>query len=171
MPLRFKTNKKFSNNKLDRYFYRYKNGVFCKQCLPTESQEFEGYAKALNDTEIIKTLDQNDPDKCPRCSGKVFDAEKMQMKVGNYHKKCFSCVQCSRNLDFSIACDGFNEIYCNNCYFKNFGPVGVKYQLPTETGKIRAENDAQACPRCLGAVYEVEKVQVKNRVFHKNCTR
>ena len=31
------------------------------------------------------------------------------------------------------------------------------------------ENADQACPRCEGAVYEIEKVQVKDRVFHKNC--
>ena len=32
------------------------------------------------------------------------------------------------------------------------------------------ENADQACPRCEGAVFEFEKVQVKDRVFHKNCT-
>ena len=149
--------------------FRSKNMIVCKQCLTPDHQEFEAIAKALNDTEVIKTMD-NDPDKCPRCSGKVFDAEKMSMKVGNYHKKCFSCVSCSRKLDFSLACDGMDgEIYCNNCYFKAFGPVGVKYQVPTETGKIRPDNEDNACPRCGGAVYEMEKVQVKDKVFHKNC--
>ena len=148
--------------------FRSNNMIVCKQCLTPDHQEFEAIAKALNDTEVIKTMD-NDPDKCPRCFGKVFDAEKMSMKVGNYHKKCFACVSCLRKLDFSTACDGVDDIYCNNCYFKTFGPVGVKYQVPTETGKIRPENEDLACPRCLGAVYEMEKVQVKDKMFHKNC--
>ena len=112
----------------------------------------------------------NDPDKCPKCGGKVFDAEKMQMQIGNYHKKCFSCSLCNRKLDYSNATSDMNDIFCNNCYLKNYGPVGVKYQLPTETDKIKPENADQACPRCGGAVYEFEKVQVKDRVFHKNCT-
>ena len=149
--------------------FRSKDMIVCKQCLAPDTQEFEAIAKAMNDTDAIKTV-ESDPDKCPRCSGKVFEAEKCQMKIGNYHKKCFSCISCSRKLDFSIACDGLDEIYCNNCYFKNFGPVGVKYQVPTETGKIRPGNVDQACPRCLGSVYEMEKVQVKDRMFHKNCT-
>jgi hypothetical protein len=82
----------------------------------------------------------NDPDKCPKCSGKVFDAEKVQLKNGNYHKQCFSCSLCSRKLDYSNVCSDMNDIFCNNCYLKNYGPVGVKYQLPVETGKIKPEN-------------------------------
>ena len=105
-----------------------------------ETSEFEAVAKALVDTAKIKTID-TDPDCCPRCQGKVFEAERMAMKVGNYHKTCFSCCLCKRQLDLSLACDGPNDVFCNNCYFKNFGPVGVKYQLPSETAKIRAGKD------------------------------
>ena len=60
----------------------------------------------------------------------------MCMKVGNYHRKCFSCCLCKRQLDLSLACDGPDDIFCNNCYFKNFGPVGVKYQLPSQTAAV-----------------------------------
>ena len=31
-----------------------------------------------------------------RCGGKVFDAERIAMDFGHYHKKCFSCAECSR---------------------------------------------------------------------------
>ena len=61
----------------------------------------------------------------------------MCMKVGNYHRKCFSCCLCKRQLDLSLACDGPDDIFCNNCYFKNFGPVGVKYQLPSQTSVLK----------------------------------
>ena len=108
--------------------FKTENGLACKQCSQQEQKSYEVIAKALTETSIIKTYD-NDPDKCPRCQGKVFDAEKMQMKIGNYHKKCFSCSLCKRQLDYSNACHDMDEIYCNNCYLKNYGPVGVKYQV------------------------------------------
>ena len=31
-----------------------------------------------------------------RCGGKVFDAERIAMDFGHYHKKCFSCAECTR---------------------------------------------------------------------------
>ena len=112
--------------------------IACKSCMETVTQslDFETIAKALVDTTTIKTY-QSDPDCCPRCNGKVFEAERMAMKVGNYHRKCFSCCLCKRQLDLSLACDGPNDVFCNNCYFKNFGPVGVKYQVPSETNKLK----------------------------------
>ena len=101
-----------------------------------QNMEFESVAKALIDTTKIKTF-ESDPDCCPRCFGKVFEAERMAMKIGNYHRKCFSCGLCKRQLDLSLACDGPDDVFCNNCYFKNFGPVGVKYELASETAKLK----------------------------------
>ncbi len=60
-----------------------------------------------------------------RCEGKVFEAERMQMRNGAFHKNCFRCSSCSRALDFSLACDGpEGDIFCRNCYLKLFGPQG-----------------------------------------------
>ena len=39
------------------------------------------FLAAQAETSVIKAMD-NDPDKCPRCNGKVFDAEKMPMEIG-----------------------------------------------------------------------------------------
>ena len=36
---------------------------------------------------------------CPRCSGKVFSAEKMVAASGHYHRHCFRCFTCNQPLD------------------------------------------------------------------------
>ena len=38
---------------------------------------------------------------CPRCGGKVFDAEKIKVKAGTFHKICFSCETCGKALNYS----------------------------------------------------------------------
>ena len=59
---------------------------------------------------------------CPRCGGKVFEAEKMAgggRGAQVYHKRCFTCMECSRGLDSSSVTSGpDNHIYCGNCYIK-----------------------------------------------------
>ena len=40
----------------------------------------------------------------------MYDAEKMSMNSGSYHKKCFVCTTCNRNLDYLLAVDGPNAI-------------------------------------------------------------
>ena len=42
---------------------------------------------------------------CPRCNGKVFEAEKMISMRNVYHKRCFTCKECERPMDQFIACD------------------------------------------------------------------
>jgi hypothetical protein len=51
--------------------------------------------------------EEGDPNKCPRCKGKVFEAEKMQSNRGIFHKNCFKCIDCQRALDPSLVFDGF----------------------------------------------------------------
>ena len=48
---------------------------------------------------------EDESNACPRCNGKVFEAEKMISMRHVYHKKCFTCKECSRPMDQFIACD------------------------------------------------------------------
>ena len=58
----------------------------------------------LTDVQGKHVCDQSDNDDVgvycdrhlARCGGKVFDAERIAMDFGHYHKKCFSCAECSR---------------------------------------------------------------------------
>ena len=84
------------------------------------------YAKSVTETSVICHSDTEAC--CPNCKGVVYDAEKMSMKSGSYHKKCFVCTTCNRNLDYLLAVDGPNakNVYCQSCYKKNFGPSEIK---------------------------------------------
>ena len=71
-----------------------------------------------------------DKDRCPKCSGKVFEAEKISSGAAVYHKLCFVCNICSRGLDSYTFTVGPNkEILCHNCHSKAFGP-SVRKILP-----------------------------------------
>ena len=117
--------------------------------------------------------EENDPDQCPRCKGKVFSAEMIAMKTGHFHKKCFTCCNCKRALDTSNACDGPNkDVFCNSCYTKYFGPMKRWFEVDksNQTAIIKSVN-GQGCPRCGGIVYEAEKVIAnENSVYHKKCS-
>ena len=68
--------------------------------------------------------EKGDKATCPRCEGKVFEAERMVTRVGNFHKNCFSCIECNKKLDSTTCCEGTScctlkventfELYPNN---------------------------------------------------------
>ena len=168
----------FSCNKiLDASNYQdgLNDGVFCSGChkmmleeITTKNQE---YAKAVTSTSIIKGTDSSQC--CPRCHGVVFDAEKMSMRSGDYHKKCFTCAACRRNLDYLLAVDGPNaqDVFCQSCYIKNFGPTEIKYNLVSDPTSLKIENGHHpGCKRCGGAVFHAEEIWAKNNAFHKTCS-
>ena len=36
----------------------------------------------------------------------VFEAERMVTRVGNFHRNCFSCIECNKKLDSTTVCEG-----------------------------------------------------------------
>ena len=80
--------------------------VYCKHCYALkfghrQKSDYKGWMD-------VKAIPGEDGDKltCPRCSGKVFEAERMVTRVGSYHKPCFSCIECSKKLDSTTCCEG-----------------------------------------------------------------
>ncbi len=62
------------------------------------------------DTSIIKGKDDKeggDKSACPRCTGKVFHAEKVEVKGRVYHKKCAGCFNCQKPLSSRLATVSF----------------------------------------------------------------
>ena len=50
---------------------------------------------------------------CPRCGGYVYHADQVFSKDRVWHKGCFKCQICHRNLDSRMACDApDNNVYC-----------------------------------------------------------
>ncbi|XP_076618838.1 uncharacterized protein LOC143340576 [Colletes latitarsis] len=64
---------------------------------------------------------------CQRCGRKVYQAE-MQLVSGiPYHNICFSCYCCRKPLEPLSYQENCGEIYCKQCYVRNFGPQGYGY--------------------------------------------
>jgi len=67
-------------------------------------------------------------DGCKRCGYKVFDAEKLMAAGRSWHRRCFSCANCSRHLDSTLVNDGMDgEIYCKSCHMGKFGMTGYGF--------------------------------------------
>ena len=122
----------------------------------------------VTDTTVIPAEDEKDG--CPRCSGKVFEAEKMTTKNGFYHKKCklssiltpfefsfqsifpfkgFTCGNCKRALDYQLCTEGPDaNIYCKLCYAHMFGHKAKPNLNVADVTVIPGEEgDSNTCPR------------------------
>ena len=118
--------------------------------------------------------DDGDANKCPKCNGKVFEAERMASNKSVFHRKCFTCNDCHRALDPSLVNDGPGEdgrIFCTNCYQKHFGPT-VQVQA-FRNGSLNGLNDPslKGCHRCKKVVYIAEEIVTNGRSYHKSCAK
>ncbi|GAB5354141.1 hypothetical protein AAMO2058_000094400 [Amorphochlora amoebiformis] len=66
-------------------------------------------------------------DRCPRCSDRVYSAEKVLGAGSVWHKACFRCVSCGKGLSSNTLAENKGEIYCRACHSKSFGPKGFGY--------------------------------------------
>uniref|UniRef100_A0A2K5PAM6 Cysteine and glycine-rich protein 1 n=1 Tax=Cebus imitator TaxID=2715852 RepID=A0A2K5PAM6_CEBIM len=124
--------------------------------------------------------------KCGVCQKTVYFAEEVQCEGNSFHKSCFLCMVCKKNLDSTTVAVHGEEIYCKSCYGKKYGPKGYGYgqgagTLSTDKGEslgIKHEEapghrpttnpnaskfaqkigGSERCPRCSQAVYAAEKV-------------
>merc|ERR1712088_829310 len=68
--------------------------IYCNVCLKIVSAPER--PQVITDTTIIMgSGDPENKDSCPRCGGKVFEAEKMTGKYGSYHRQCFKRKKCN----------------------------------------------------------------------------
>ncbi|KAI4501142.1 hypothetical protein M0802_003945 [Mischocyttarus mexicanus] len=67
---------------------------------------------------------------CQRCGRKVYQAEMQVIASGvPYHNICFSCFCCRKPLEPLTYQENCGEIYCKQCYIRNFGPQGYGYGM------------------------------------------
>ena len=150
--------------------------VYCSTCCPKV-----GLANDITDTSKIKG--ERNEDTCPKCDGKVFEAERIKTSRFSFHRNCFKCVSCSINLDtLSVHEDSTNGvIYCKNCYAERYFTGGRNAYLSTNQSKEKKMtngnnsitesiiNDPQACLNCGDKVYEMEKIQTRAGLYHSQC--
>jgi len=143
------------------------NDIYCNICCHKISWPSQ-YAGA-SDTAVIPG-DDGEPNACPRCGGKVFEAEKMNTKKGMYHKKCFACISCKSQLHYYGAIEGpDDEVYCRVCYLRAYGPGGKNKYGEANPVAMDDESAPEACVRCHSKVFEVEKIATKAGQMHKHC--
>ncbi|XP_051885875.1 cysteine and glycine-rich protein 2 isoform X2 [Pristis pectinata] len=124
--------------------------------------------------------------KCGGCQQTVYRAEEVQCDGRSYHRCCFLCSVCRKNLDSTTVAIHGQEIYCKSCYGKKYGPKGYGYgqgasflsmdrgqrlgitvqqaqphqpTTNTNTSKFAQKFEgADKCSRCGDSVYAAEKI-------------
>lgn len=139
------------------------------------------------------------PGSCPRCSKQVYMAEEIIALNKSWHKLCFKCVSCNKLLQPGSEKEHDEELFCNTCYGKNFGPAGYGYGvgagcLSSDLDKLNIQktsngtSEAQPkrasrvssvdmsnlggsplCPRCGKSVFFAEERIALGKKFHKTC--
>ncbi|XP_055510515.1 cysteine and glycine-rich protein 1-like [Leucoraja erinacea] len=136
---------------------------------------------------------------CGVCEKTVYFAEEVQCDGKYFHKSCFRCMACKKNLDSTTLTVHVNEIYCKSCYGKKYGPKGYGYgqgagTLQMDTGAklgikpvqppphcpttnvneskfAQKFGSSEKCPRCEKSVYAAEKIIGAGKAWHKACFR
>ncbi|XP_067863500.1 cysteine and glycine-rich protein 1-like [Heptranchias perlo] len=137
--------------------------------------------------------------KCGVCQKTVYFAEEVQCDGKYFHKSCFRCMACKKNLDSTTITVHVDEIYCKACYAKKYGPKGYGFGqgagvLSMDTGAnlgikpvqtpphypttnvsdskfAQKFGGSEKCPRCGQAVFAAEKVIGAGKSWHKSCFR
>ena len=134
----------------------------------------------------------DDKDKCPKCGGKVFEAERVSSGKYAYHRLCFTCSECFRGLDSFSSCTGPNQqLVCSSCYNKLYDPIMRNYNQENsmklmQSMYVESKDQKSGCFRyikimklvfsaliflfifrCHGTVYPTEGVSTNGYTYHK----
>ncbi|KAJ2810748.1 hypothetical protein H4S07_002496 [Coemansia furcata] len=69
------------------------------------------------------------PDVCPRCNTTIYAAEMGAAAGRKYHKRCIRCKTCDSSIGSLQITERDGEIYCKQCYARDFGPKGFRPSL------------------------------------------
>ena len=153
-------------NTLDDVFDTNNGQILCRPCLKKHHFDNSEYVKPMVFPDTTKILATNDAEKCPRCQGAVFEAEKIGFSGKVYHMNCFNCFNCNVKLDNLKAQSLSGKVLCKVCYNTE---QNMRRPSTPKSMIISDENDPNACPRCGCKVFEAEKMMSKSRLFHKKC--
>ena len=95
-----------------------------------------------------------------RCEKTVYKVEEIKgpgLKI--YHKRCFTCKECSRALTSSNLTDKDGEAFCKHCYGKLYGPKGFGFgnTLSTEVSTPKPDVEKEASTVTTATVLEPVK--------------
>ena len=151
--------------------------IYCQSCHEDHFGSHRGHPySAYSDVKITSGgSDDGNAEKCIRCTGKVFDLEKITAGRSKlvFHKTCFNCSECKRSLDQSSSDStriyafeppsSVNNVddqlppgamYCQRCHLEKFSDQSARScNIWSEVSTIK--DDKSGCPRCGGAVFQV----------------
>ncbi|CEF59514.1 Zinc finger, LIM-type domain-containing protein [Strongyloides ratti] len=91
-------------------------------------------SKMFNKISNLSNIDFSVKSKhCKRCNNVVYEAEKVSTAGSVWHKTCFRCYTCLKSLQLGQISERNNEIYCNSCYAKDYGPKGYGHGVNVGT--------------------------------------
>jgi len=64
---------------------------------------------------------------CPTCGKRVYFAERLAAAGKDYHKLCFKCHNCKKQLEITKFTERQGVVYCNPCYTQLFGQKGFGF--------------------------------------------
>lgn len=112
---------------------------------PQQQQQQPSYdAELLGLLNRRKPLIQTSAPKCAKCQKSVYKAEEVRAANKMFHKLCFKCTSCNKLLEAKILNEHQGDLYCKNCYGKNFGPKGYGYGIGA--GIMSASHDQATAP-------------------------
>lgn len=108
----------------------------------------------IKDAELSELLIRKQPKfaplapKCAKCNKNVYKAEETRAANKTFHKLCFKCTACNKLLEPNILTEHAGDLFCKNCYAKNFGPkgYGVGLALPTSPDASFSSSSSMASP-------------------------
>ena len=106
---------------------------------------------------------------CPRCSGVVYEAEKVVAGESVwFHQACFDCQLCHTKLDSVRAAIGSNgDAYCTSCHKNQLEAERVRVSVSKPKNVIPCDpGDPAACPRCTGKVRICQKWLILNWLIY-----
>ena len=87
--------------------------LFCHKCFEEKFGSITIAPNIYSETAKIIAVDDKG---CPRCGGAVYHAEEIFEGGRSYHKKCFSCKTCKKNISSKRQGESylrFRELYFN----------------------------------------------------------
>jgi formylmethanofuran dehydrogenase subunit E len=91
------------------------------------------FSSRVIDSELSSLLTRKQPKftpqapKCAKCDKNVYKAEEIRAANKTYHKLCFKCTSCNKLLEANNLTEHQGDLFCRNCYGRNFGPKGYGY--------------------------------------------
>jgi len=116
------------------------------------------------------------PGVCPRCDKNVYFAEEVKGLGKSFHKMCFKCTGCGKMLDSGSITEHDNQMFCNACYRKNFGPKGYGFgggagTLSMDDGKGYKTNPNEVDHKAKAYIAPKKTTCAKQLIFQRDWVK